>query len=43
MVIPEITRSELFEMTTTELYALSSEVTELSERIKAELIARGDY
>lgn len=43
VIIPDLTRKELYEMTTSELYSISGEVTSLSERIKAELIARGDY
>lgn len=43
MRLPDLKREDLYKMTTTELYELSGEVTSLSERIKAELIARGDY
>jgi len=37
------TRKELFNMTTDELYKLNGYHTEEKEKIKAELILRGDY
>jgi len=42
-ILKRFHRLELFDMSTTELYNLSGECTKLSERIKAELILRGDY
>ena len=42
-MIPRITRKELFEMTTKQLYELNNELMLLEEKIKAELILRGDY
>lgn len=42
-MIPDLKRADLYKMSTTELYALAGEVTALHERIKGELMARGDY
>ena len=42
-MILELTRKELFGMTTQQLYDLNGEVARLEERIKAELIERGNY
>jgi hypothetical protein len=41
--VTKLTRSQLYNMKTTELYELAGKLTSLSERVKAELIARGDY
>ena len=43
MQIPKPTRKELSEMSTTQLYNLDDELSKLQEKIKAELICRGDY
>ena len=42
-MIQEPTRKELFDMTTQQLYDLNGKVARLEERIKAELIGRGNY
>jgi len=42
-MIPNITRAQLFNMTTSQLIDLDGQLTKLQERIKAELICRGDY
>jgi hypothetical protein len=41
--LPNITRKELYEMTTNELYAINGKLSQLQEKIKSELICRGDY
>jgi hypothetical protein len=42
-MIAEPNRQELFNMTTTQLYKLDAKLTKLQEKIKSELICRGDY
>jgi hypothetical protein len=42
-MIPIPNRKELHNMTTTQLYNLDGECVKLKEKIKAELILRGDY
>lgn len=37
------TRKELYEMTTQQIYSLASKCTKIQNKIKAELILRGDY
>lgn len=41
--LPTFPRAMLHDMTTTQLYGLDGECTKLQEKIKAELILRGDY
>ena len=41
--MPKLTRKELYDMTTTQLYDLEGELSKLQDRIKAELLCRGDY
>jgi len=39
----EYTREELYNMTTEQLYKLSGKIIKLEEKIKSELILRGNY
>jgi len=41
--IPELTRKELYDMNTAQLIKLHGDITSLQNKIKAELICRGDY
>ena len=41
--IPKFTRKEIFKMTTQELYDLNSDLQREKNKVKSELIARGDY
>lgn len=43
IILPKITRHELYEMSTTELYELNDKVENIANQIKGELMARGDY
>lgn len=41
--IPKLTGKDLYSMTTEQLYKLNNELSKLPEKIKPELICRGDY
>ena len=43
ITIQKLTRKELYDMSTTQLYRINGELLKLQEKIKAELICRGDY
>ena len=43
MNVPKITRKELYDMTTSQLYKLSNELMKLDKIIKSELVCRGDF
>lgn len=43
MMIREITRKELYDMSTSQLIELDGKCCLLAEKIKSELICRGDY
>jgi hypothetical protein len=42
-MIQKLTREELYDMNTTQLYRIDEELSKLQQKIKAELICRGDY
>jgi len=43
MIIQKLTRKELYDMSTTQLYRIDGELAKLQGKIKAELICRGDH
>jgi len=43
MINEQMNRTELYNMTTDQLYELSGKLSKLEDRIKAELIMRGNY
>ena len=42
-MISKLTRKELCDMSTQQLYDLNGEIIELSKKIECELILRGDF
>ena len=42
-MIPELNREQLYQMTTQQLYDLDGQLTVFMQKIKAELVCRGDY
>ena len=42
-IINNPSRKELYDMTTQQIYNLSNQIARLEERIKSELVLRGNY